>query len=141
MCIHLKPGRHPYPGDYGYISSPESAKEIVYCLCAIGVDKITEAIYFEQVNPYENGMPGTKPCNATSTETYVFPEIVVVVLAYVIFVVSFIFDDISKTDDEIERCLELAVIGDISNAVSTKCGKYYYRHYGKYGYCCGQRNK
>ena len=56
-------------------------------------------------------------------------------VVYAIFFLTYLFDDRLKTDEEIERALELTVIGDIPNADEHKNNKYGYYKYGKrYGY-------
>ena len=115
--------------------SPEMAKRIVDNVCDVGVAKITEAMGFTQVNLYEYGILNTSPCNATSPMTYALVGLVVMVGVYAIFLMAYLFDDRLKTDEEIERALELTVIGDIPNADEHKNHKHGYYKYGKkYGY-------
>ena len=115
--------------------TPENAKRIVDNICDVGVAKITEAMGFKQVNLIEYGILNTAPCNTTSVMSYALAGIVAMVFVYAIYLLRFLFDDRLKTDEEIEKALELTVIGDIPNADGHKNGKYgYYRYYGKYGY-------
>ena len=117
-------------------ATPELAKRIVDNVCDVGVAKITEAMGFTQVNLYEYGILDTSPCNTTSLMTYALIGLVVMVGVYAIFLLTYLFDDRLKTDEEIERALELTVIGDIPNADEHKNHKYGYYKYGKgkYGY-------
>ncbi len=115
--------------------SPEMAKCIVDNVCEVGVAKITEAMGFTQVNLYEYGILNTVPCNVTSPIIYAFAGFVVMAAIYAIYLLTYLFDDRLKTDEEIERALNLTVIGDIPNADETKSHKYGYYKYGKkYGY-------
>lgn len=115
--------------------SPEMAKRIVDNVCEVGVAKITEAMGFTQVNLYEYGILNTVPCNVTSPIIYAFAGFVVMAAIYAIYLLTYLFDDRLKTDEEIERALNLTVIGDIPNADDTKSHKYGYYKYGKkYGY-------
>ena len=116
-------------------ATPELAKRIVDCVCDVGVAKITEAMGFKQVNLYEYGILNTSPSNATSPMSYIILGVAAMAVVYVIFFLTYLFDDRLKTDEEIERALELTVIGDIPNADEHKNHKYGYYKYGKrYGY-------
>ena len=50
--------------------TPEHARELVNCICRVGVDAITDAMGFQQVNLYEYGTLNRTPCNRTSFKTY-----------------------------------------------------------------------
>ncbi len=116
-------------------ATPELAKRIVDCVCDVGVAKITEAMGFRQVNLYEYGILSTSPSNTTSPMSYIILGVAAMAAVYVIFFLTYLFDDRLKTDEEIERALELTVIGDIPNADEHKNHKYGYYKYGKkYGY-------
>ena len=116
-------------------ATPELAKRVVDCVCDVGVAKITEAMGFKQVNLYEYGILNTSPSNATSPMSYVILGVAAMAAVYVVFFLAYLFDDRLKTDEEIERALELTVIGDIPNADEHKNHKYGYYKYGKkYGY-------
>lgn len=118
--------------------TPELAKRIVDNVCDVGVVEVNDVMGIKQVNLYEYGILDTAPCNATSVMTYGIVGLAAMVFVYAIFLLTYLFDDRLKTDEEIERALELTVIGDIPNADSTKSGKYGYKYrkysYGKYGY-------
>ncbi|MBQ3183488.1 MAG: hypothetical protein IJB57_07445 [Clostridia bacterium] len=116
-------------------ATPELAKRIVDCVCDVGVAKITEAMGFKQVNLYEYGILNTSPSNTTSPMSYIILGVAAMAAVYIIFFLTYLFDDRLKTDEEIERALELTVIGDIPNADEHKNHKYGYYKYGKrYGY-------
>ena len=127
--------------------SPYKAKEIVDRVCIIGTNKIAEAMGFEQVNFYEQGILDVNPCNRTSLLTYLIIGFVVAVLVYSIFLVSYLLDDRIQTDEDIENYLKLSVLGDIPNAnLPTKKrygykyrSKYYRRNAYRYGY--GEEHK
>ena len=116
-------------------ATPELAKRIVDSVCDVGVAKITQAMGFKQVNLYEYGILNTTPSNGTSAMSYLILGVGAMVAVYAIFFLTYLFDDRLKTDEEIERALELTVIGDIPNADEHKNHKYGYYKYGKkYGY-------
>lgn len=113
--------------------TPENARDLVNKVCDLGVVEITRAMGFEQVMVYDHGSLNTAPCNTESVMTYLLAGFVAMAAVYAIFLLTFLFDDRLKTDEEIERALELTVIGDIPNAEGTKNRKYGYYRYGKYG--------
>lgn len=123
-------------------ATPELAKRIVDNVCDVGVSHVTEAMGFKQVNLYEYGILNKAPCNTTSVMSYAVLAAGVMVVVYAIYLLTFLFDDRLKTDEEIERALELTVIGDIPNADHSKNRKYGYYKYGKYGkYGYGKHSK
>ena len=124
-------------------ATPETAKLVVDQICNIGEAKIEKAMGFDQVNLFEEGVIDYSPSNRINLMTYALIALVVVVLIYSVYLLRYLFDDRIKTDEEIERYLELTVIGDIPNAYGHKkkknayYGQYggYYGSYGnKYGY-------
>jgi capsular polysaccharide biosynthesis protein len=114
--------------------SPENAKRIVDKVCEIGVEQIEEAMGFKQVNFYEHGTLTTTPCNRTSLMVYFAIGIAAAALVYLVFAAKLIFDDRIDSDEDIEKYLEIAVIGIIPDANATSGKKYgRYGRYGKYG--------
>ena len=114
--------------------SPENAKRIVDKVCEVGVEAIEEAMGFKQVNFYEHGTLPKDPCNRTSLMVYAAIGIGAAVLVYLIFAAKMIFDDRINSDEDIEKYLDLAVIGVIPDANATSGKKYSkYGKYGKYG--------
>ncbi len=112
-------------------TDPQSAKKIVDKICDVGVKKITAAMGFKQVNLYEYGILETEPSNQTRLITYFMIGLIAGLIAYVVFLLVFLFDDRITTDDEIYKSLKLQVIGDIPNAYENKNHKYgYYKYYG-----------
>ena len=112
--------------------SPENAKIIVDKICTIGTEKITEAMGFKQVNFYEEGILDTTPCNQTSVLDYIIVGVLVAVLTYAVFLIQHIFNDNINTEEDIEKYLNLSILGDIPNAESTKKKGY--------GYGYGRKN-
>ena len=112
-------------------NSPENAKRIVDKICEIGVEQIEQAMGFRQVNFYEHGTYNPKPCNRTSLMVYLVIGVAAAVVVYLIFAAKLIFDDRINSDEDIEKFLDLAIIGVIPDANATS-GKKYGR-YGKYG--------
>ncbi len=111
--------------------SPENAKRIVDKVCEIGAEQIEEAMGFKQVNFYEHGTLNKTPCNRTSFLVYAAIGLAAAVLVYLIFAAKVIFDDRIDSDEDIEKYLDLAVIGIIPDANATSGKKY--GKYGKYG--------
>lgn len=118
-------------------ADPATAKFVVDQICEIGESKIEKAMGFDQVNLFEKGVYDERPSNKINLMTYILIALVVAVLIYAVYLLRYLFDDRIKTDEEIERYLELSVIGDIPNAYGhkSKKNKYYgYGAYGAYGY-------
>ncbi len=115
------------------------SKRIVDTVCLIGTAKITEAMGFEQVNFYEYGVYNDEPCNQNSIFKYLIAGLLGAVAVYAIYFVAFLTDDKIRTDEDIEKYLELSILGDIPNSESPSKKKYgykYYRrskYYSKYG--------
>lgn len=118
-------------------ATPESAQRIVNEVCLIGELAIEEAMAFDQVNIFEEGVLNKSPSNRVTLMTYMLIAMIVTVFVYAVYLLRFLFDDRIKTDDEIERHLQLTVIGDIPNAFSGKGSKYGYKYSGKYRYNYG----
>ncbi|MBR5515696.1 MAG: hypothetical protein IKU52_05790 [Clostridia bacterium] len=119
-------------------ATPETAKLVVDQICEIGEGKIEKAMGFDQVNLYEEGVIDYSPSNRISLMTYILVALVVAVAVYSIYLLRYLFDDRIKTDEEIERYLNLTIIGDIPNAYRHKRKKdSYYAGYGNYGYGYG----
>lgn len=118
--------------------SPDNAKMIVDKICEIGTEKISEAMGFEQVNFYEHGILDTTPCNSISIITYVIIGLVVAVVIYSVFLIAYFLDDNIRTDEDIENCLKVSILGDIPNFEDSGKkkygGRYYRSKYYKRGY-------
>ena len=114
--------------------SPENAKRIVDKVCEIGVEQIENAMGFKQVNFYEHGTLNQTPSNRTSIIVYLAIGLAAAVFVYLIFAAKLIFDDRIDSDEDIEKYLDVAVIGIIPDANATSGKKYgKYGRYGKYG--------
>lgn len=111
--------------------SPQEAKRIVDSVCAVGAEKIEEAMGFKQVNLYELGTVNTKPCNTIRLALYVLVGIVAAVLVYTTFLIAFLMDDRIHTEEDIEQYLGLTILGNIPNA--NNANKKHYGHYSAYG--------
>ncbi len=93
--------------------SPELAKQIVDAVCEIGVDKIEEAMGFQQVNVYEQGTFDEERSNGATTRTIVTVGAGAALLIYILFVVLFLLDDRIRSDEELEKKLGLTILGRI----------------------------
>jgi len=113
--------------------SPEEAKKIVDSVCTVGADKIEEAMGFKQVNVFELGTLDSKPSNKTGLLVYLIAGVVVAILVYTGFLVSFLADDRIHSEDDLEKTLGLSVLGEIPDANARDRGRYgHYKHYGYY---------
>lgn len=111
--------------------SPEQAKKIVDEICEVGQEKITEAMGFQQVRPYEYGTMDQAPCNKTASTTYLLVVVLAAIFTYFVFLMIFLLDDRIRTEEDIERYLGLSVLGEIPN-VNGKRG-HQYEYYAAYG--------
>ncbi|MGN0544205.1 MAG: YveK family protein [Acutalibacteraceae bacterium] len=109
--------------------SPQEAKRIVDAVCSVGTEKIMDAMGFKQVNLYEKGTLPTEPCNNIALKAAFLAAVAAAVIAYGVFLVIFIFDDKLRTEDDIEKYLNISIIGRIPNVedVKNNKGKYYRR--------------
>lgn len=110
-------------------TSPQEAKRIVDAVCSVGTEKIMDAMGFKQVNLYEKGTLPTEPCNNIALKAAFLAAVAAAVIAYGVFLVIFIFDDKLRTEDDIEKYLNISIIGRIPNVedVKNNKGKYYRR--------------
>lgn len=99
------------------------SKEIVDEVCMIGIDEITDAMGFEQVNLYAKGIEPSKPINALGMIGYFLIGILAAIVTYSVILIVYIFDDCIRSKDDIETYLGVSVLGDIPNF--TDKGKYY----------------
>lgn len=115
--------------------SPEQAKQIVDKICEVGVQKIEEAMGFEQAKLYEYGVLNVEPCNTTGLVSYFVLGFAAAAAVYLFYLVRFLLDDRLRTEEDIERMLGLSILGDIPNADDPKKGRAYYKgSYGGKGY-------
>ena len=93
--------------------------------------EIADAMGFEQVNLYENGLLSSEPSNQLTILAYLLIGIIAGIIAYSVVVIVYVFDDTLRTQEDIERHLGLSVLGDIPNANEKKSHRYgYYKAYG-----------
>lgn len=122
-------------------STPRKAKTIVDSVCTIGTQKITEAMGFEQVYFYEEGILNYTPCNKTSLLTYLLIGVVAAAIIYAIFLFAYIMDDKIRTDEDIKNYLDLSILGDIPSYDDNKKkygGRYYRSKYYRNKYYKGK---
>ncbi len=93
--------------------TPMDAKIIVDELCVIGAESIMNALGIDQVNIIDKGTYSQKPSNSMVTPITPAITLFVAVLVYGVFVLMHIFDDKIKTPDDVEKYLELNVLGVI----------------------------
>ena len=108
-------------------TSPEMAKQIVDGVCRIGAESINEILDYDQLRVYEEGTYSPYAINGVSFTSYLIYGIAAGGVIYIIFLALFLFDNYIHTDDDIERCLGLSILGDIPDAEEAKKkGKYAY---------------
>lgn len=111
--------------------TPEEAKRIVDAICKVGVNSISEAMGFQQVNLYEYGTLDKNPCNRIGAVTYILVGLAAAVLTYTVFLIFFLLDDRIYSNEDIEHYLGLTVLGDMPNADSINSADHYgYVSYG-----------
>lgn len=110
--------------------SPEQAKKVVDCLCEVGAKKIEEAMGFQQVNLFEYGTLNREPANMLGIKVYIMVAFFAAAFTFLAFVILRLLDDSLRTDDEIEKNLEVSIIGDIPNVNDSHKNQYGYYTYG-----------
>ena len=125
--------------------SPELAKKIVDEICVVGTEKIAEAMGFEQVHFFEQGILNNTPSNRVSAVVYIAIGLVAAAITYSVFLFIYFLDEKIRTDEDIKRYLGLSILGDIPNFDDNKKKKYngrnYYRRYYRGGTYGGERNE
>ena len=110
--------------------SPRKAKMIVDAICTVGTKKITEAMGYEQVYFYEEGILDYKPCNRVSILSFLLTGFLAAAGVYGLFVLAYILDDKIKTDEDIKNYLDLSILGDIPSYDDNSKKSYGSRYYG-----------
>ena len=95
--------------------SASLSKKIADEVCAVGIDAITEAMGFEQVNLYAKGLESSEPSNAWGLLGYLLTGIMAAVATYSVILIVYIFDDCIRTKEDIEAYLGVSILGDIPN--------------------------
>lgn len=113
--------------------TPDEAKRIADSVCKIGAEKISKTMSMDQVNIYNWGTRDTKPSNAIGLSKYFFLGAGVAVFVFLIYFIAFLFDDKVRTEDDVQRYLNLTVLGIIPNAEDVTGKKYKYKRYKHYG--------
>lgn len=103
------------------------SKKIADKVCMIGIDEITDAMGFKQVNLYANGIEPSKPGNILGITGYLLLGILAAIATYSLILIIYIFDDCIRTKDDIETYLGVSVLGDIPNFAAGN--KHYGGHY------------
>ena len=117
--------------------SPETAKDIVNCLCDKGSVKIEDSMGFDQVNLYSYGVQPSGPSNMIGLFGYMLLGLIVMLIIYSIFLIAYYLDDKVKTSEDISERLGVSVLAEIPNNQTGKGGnggKYRYQNAKKYQY-------
>lgn len=100
--------------------SPAESKKIVDAVCNIGKDQIVSIMGFNQVNIVDEGTLPDSPTNSFFSIVIVLAALVAFLLTYVICILCFILDDRISDPDDVERYLQLSVLGTIPNTGGKK---------------------
>lgn len=111
-------------------TSPKQAKRIVDAVCRIGAEKISAAMSMDQVNIYSWGRIPTAPSNSVGIVRYMLVGFAAALLVFFAYFISYIVDDKVKTEEDVQKYLNLTVLGVIPNAEEVSGKKY--KKYGRY---------
>ncbi len=111
--------------------TPMDAKIIVDELCVIGAESIMNALGMDQVNIIDQGTYSQNPSNSMVTPITPIVTLLVAMIVYGVFVLMHILDDKIKTPDDVEKYLELTVLGVVPTINGETDGKKYGMKYGK----------
>ena len=112
-------------------NNPQDAKIIVDKLCEIGAQTVVDVMGIDQVNIVDKGTLNENPSNSMITILNFAVGIGAAVAVYIIYLLAYMLDDRIGTPDDIQKYLNLAVLGLIPNALEASGRKY--GKYGKYG--------
>ncbi len=108
--------------------SPEEAVRIVNTLCSVGETTIAEVLGERHARFYEPAELEPLPCNSPSLVMNLLISFVLMFVVYVVFVVIFTRNEYIGNLVEIEKRLNIVVLGDIPNAGNGRnTDGYYYR--------------
>lgn len=107
-------------------SAPELSKEIVDRICAYGASEIKYYMGLDQVRVLDEGTLNRHPSNSVSVVTSVALALASGLLVYAIFLLMMLNDNKINTAEDVERYLELSVLGEIPSFTATTKMKRYY---------------
>lgn len=121
--------------------TPEQAKAIVDDICKVCADKMQKANNdIRLVNVFEQGTISGAPCNKTGKMIYIVAGALAAFLVYAVFIVIYLLDDKFRDKDDVEKTLELTILGEIPDFNGSRHGAYgsygsrgAYKAYGAYG--------
>lgn len=109
-------------------ASAEEAVAIVNTLCSIGEATIFEVLGEKHARFYEPAVLEEEPCNRPSLLLNLLIAFGAVLVLYIVFVVMFARNEYIGDLNEIEKRLNIVILGDIPNVNSGKSTDgYYYR--------------
>ena len=107
-------------------SNPELSKEIVDRICTYGASEIKYYMGLDQVRVLDEGTLNYHPSNSIRTMVPLALAVVSGLLVYAICLLFMLNDNKINSSEDVERYLELSVLGEIpSFTSSTKTKKYY----------------
>ncbi len=104
-------------------SHPELSKIIVDKICEYGAEEIEDYLGFRQVSIIDEGTLNRHPSNSVSVLTPLLAAIVAGLLVYGVALLIKLNDNKVNTAEDVERYLELSVLGEIPTVVSGSKGK------------------
>lgn len=111
-------------------SKPQDAADIANTLASVACEYMNEVLLNNE--PYakvanESSVP-TKPSNPISTLKLMLFAVVAAILVYAIYLVLFLLDDKINAPEDVEKYLELSILGQIPNKHDTGRRKKYYSY-------------
>lgn len=107
-------------------SDPELSKEIVDRICTYGANEIKYYMGFDQVRVIDEGTLNYAPSNPVSLLIPMTLAFAAGLLVYAIFLVIKLSDNKVNSSDDVEKYLELSVLGEIPSFTSASKMKRYY---------------
>lgn len=111
----------------------QRAKRIVDAVCRIGSDKISAAMGIDQVSVYSWGRVPSAPSNSVGLLRYALVGFAAALAVFFAYFIAYLVDDKVKTEEDVQKYLNLTVLGVIPNAGEVSGKKYKkYRRYRSY---------
>jgi len=103
-------------------NDPTLSKTVVDKLCEVSAIKIQEIVNLDYVTLVDNGLVNESPVNINKIFSMAIAAIVGILITVFIIVVRVLVDDKIRTTEDVERYLELSVLGAIPRMEQTAGG-------------------
>ena len=113
--------------------TPTDAKLIVDALCDIGAEQIVEIMGVDQVNLVDYGTFNEQPSNSRFSKLSILAGIAAAIVTYCIYLALYVVDDKINTPDDVEKYLNVSILGVIPDSNDAASNKRHGGRYGKYG--------